>query len=162
MKKSALLILSLGFALVSHNAFCADETAPPAVVESAPVATEAKTPAVDVVAATPVAETAPAAAEVAEPAPLAETLPAVPAVDNLEFISGEVSAIDPAAKTVTVKLYGEAENAATDKLVTITLDDTTDITDGEKDRELKTLTPGTEVDVEYDPATKKATYIFVY
>ena len=33
---------------------------------------------------------------------------------------------------------------------------------GEQDRDLKSLTVGTEVDVEYDPATNKATYIFVY
>ena len=94
---------------------------------------------------------------VQEPAPAAE-----PAIDNLEFISGEISALDEAAKTLTVKLYGEAESGAADKALSVTVDDATDITDGEKDRDLRSLTAGTEVDVEYDPATKKATYIFVY
>lgn len=150
MKKSVLLVLSLGFTLVSHPAFCADETT------TAPTAVEAVTPE----AADPIAEEA-APAELEETAPVLETAPAVP-TDNLEFISGEISAVDPSAKTVTVKLYGETEAAATDKLLTITLEDTTDITDGEKDRDLQSLTPGTEVDVEYDPASKKATYIFVY
>jgi hypothetical protein len=166
MKKSALLILSLGFVLVSHNAFCADEKAAPAaeLTPVTPVTAEAVEPATAAVAegVAPAAEPTPVATEVAEPAPLtAEVAPAVPA-DNLEFISGEISAIDPAAKTVTVKLYGETENAAADKFLVISLDDTTDITDGEKDRDLKSLASGTEVDVEYDPATKKATYIFVY
>ena len=50
----------------------------------------------------------------------------------------------------------------TDKTLKVTVDATTDITDGEQDRALKSLTAGTEVDVEYDPATSKATYIFVY
>ena len=70
--------------------------------------------------------------------------------------------MDEAAKTITVKLYGEMENSTNDKILTIKLDETTDITDGEKDREFKSLTNGTEVDVEYDPVTNKATYIFVY
>ena len=82
--------------------------------------------------------------------------------DNLEFVSGEVTAMDEAAKTISVKLYGETENNANDKILVIKLDETTDITDGEKDRDIKSLTNGTEVDVEYDPATNKATYIFVY
>lgn len=82
--------------------------------------------------------------------------------ENLEFVSGEVSAADEANKTITVKLYGETEDEAADKTLTIKIDETTDITDGEKDRDIKSLTVGTEVDVEYDPASTKATYIFVY
>lgn len=99
------------------------------------------------------AEAAPAAAAAAE---------AAVATENLEFISGEVSATDEAAKTITVKLYGETENTPGDKTVTVSVDESTDITDGEKDRDLKSLTSGTEVDVEYDPGSSKATYIFVY
>ena len=95
--------------------------------------------------------------------PAAETPAAnAPASENLEFISGEISAMDEAAKTITVKLYGETENKTSDKILTIKVDSSTDITDGEQDRALKSLTAGTEVDVEYDPATSKATYIFVY
>ena len=55
--------------------------------------------------------------------------------------------MDEAAKTITVKLYGETENSASDKILTVKLDETTDITDGEKDRDAKSLTNGTEVDI---------------
>ncbi len=81
--------------------------------------------------------------------------------ENLEFVSGEVTAANGSAKTITVKLYGENETSG-DKTLTIQIADTTDITDGEKDRDFSGLAAGTEVDVEYDPATTKATYIFIY
>ena len=104
-----------------------------------------------------------------ESAPATENAPAAKAVktttekaENLEFVSGEVSAMDETAKSLTIKLYGETENAPTDKTLKVTVDSSTDITDGEQDRALKSLSAGTEVDVEYDPATNKATYIFVY
>jgi len=144
MKKSPLF-LTLITLLVAGISFAEDAAAP-----AAPAAPEA--PAIE--AAAPVAET-PAGA----PTPVAEdsTL-----TDNLEFISGEVSAMDEAAKTVSVRLYGENEDTASEKVLSVTVDENTDITDGEQDRELKSLTAGTEVDVEYDPATNKATYIFVY
>jgi hypothetical protein len=92
------------------------------------------------------------------PVVIAEAIP----TDNLEFISGEISSTDETTQSVTVKLYGEAESGTSDKTLKVTVDGTTDITDGEQDRDLKSLTAGTEVDVEYDPATNKATYIFVY
>ena len=82
--------------------------------------------------------------------------------ENLEFVSGEVASLDEASKSLTVKLYGETENAPSDKTLKVTVDENTDITDGEQDRDLKSLTAGTEVDVEYDPSNNKATYIFVY
>ena len=85
-----------------------------------------------------------------------------PAAENLEFVSGEITAVDEAAKSISVKLYGETENSASEKVLSIKLDETTDITDGEKDRDIKSLTVGTEVDVEYVPASNKATYVFVY
>jgi hypothetical protein len=156
MKKYGLLVLALGLSLVSYNAFSADDNTTPA---AAPAATDTTAAA----PATPVAEQAPATVADA-PAGVPAGAPGAPATptDNLEFISGEISAADATAKSVTVKLYGETENAASEKMLTVSVDDTTDITDGEKDRDLKSLTPGTEVDVEYDPATKKATYIFVY
>jgi hypothetical protein len=109
-----------------------------------------------------------------EPAPAPVTEPATevsaeaanddgePSAENLEFISGEISSVDETAQTITVKLYGESDDASNDKILTVKLDSTTDITDGEKDRDLKSLTPGTEVDVEYDSTSNKATYIFVY
>lgn len=84
------------------------------------------------------------------------------AAENLEFISGEITAVDQEAKSVTVKLYGETDNKAENKTISVKVDEATDVTDGEKDRDLKSLAAGTEVDVEYDPASNKATYIFVY
>lgn len=112
---------------------------------------------------TPAAVEAPAAPAVPETpeAPAAEPQDATLA-DNLEFISGEVSELDETAKTVSVRLYGENEDTASDKVLKVSVDENTDITDGEQDRDLKSLATGTEVDVEYDPATNKATYIFVY
>ena len=73
-----------------------------------------------------------------------------------------LSELDEAGKSVSVRLYGENEDKASDKVLKVTVDENTDITDGEQDRDLKSLATGTEVDVEYDPATNKATYIFVY
>lgn len=101
------------------------------------------------------------ASETTVPEAASET-PAAAPNENLEFVSGEVTAADETAKTVSFKLYGEEENREENKTLTITVDDSTDITDGEKDRDLKSLTAGTEVDVEYDPASNHATYIFVY
>lgn len=159
MKK--LYVLALTALFISAGSAWAEEAAAPVASEAVPVETTA-TPAP--VEAAPVAETAaPAEAPVvaAEAAPADSVAEPVPA-ENLEFVSGEVSALDEAAKSITIKLYGETEAGAQEKTLTVTLDETTDITDGEKDRDLKSLTSGTEVDVEYDPASNKATYIFVY
>lgn len=142
------LVLLMGVSGLSY----AEDAAVP-VEEAAPAPAEAEAPAVEA--------PAPAANEAAATTPAAPLEAAVSA-ENLEFISGEVSATDEAAKTITVKLYGETENTPGDKSVTVTVDESTDITDGEKDRDLKSLTNGTEVDVEYDPGSSKATYIFVY
>ncbi len=150
MKKYIFVIFVL-FALLSLNNSFAEE----AVTETVAPATEAVTEEV----AAPVEEAveAPAAEEATE-APAEEAQVA----ENLEFVSGEITALDEAAKTITVKLYGENEASASEKALSIKLDDTTDITDGEQDREFKSLAIGTEIDVEYDPASSKATYIFVY
>ncbi len=148
MNKNDLLVLAIGLALLAPaRGLCADETK-----QAAPV----------VVAATPIEVPKPAMTETAAPVVSSEEPVSAPVNENLEFISGEVSAVDAASKSVTVKLYGETENNTTDKTLTVTTDASTDITDGEKDRDLASLSAGTEVDVEYDPATKKATYIFVY
>lgn len=155
MKKSVFLALTLATFFISQFAFSAED-----VAAAAPTTTASDT------AIPAPAESAPAPAIESAPAPVAapaEEAPAETAVnENLEFVSGEVSAIDATSKSVTVKLYGENDEATTDKTLTVTTDASTDITDGEKDRELGSLSAGTEVDVEYDPATKKATYIFVY
>ncbi len=140
------------------------ETAPPppAVIPPVPVNAPDDTQAAPAPAAANVSSTATAAVTTtAQTAPVTTGQTTTPA-ENLEFVSGEITSSDEAAKTVTVKLYGETENATNDKILTIKLDESTDITDGEKDRDIKSLTNGTEVDVEYDPATNKATYIFVY
>ncbi len=112
--------------------------------------------------AAPVATSVAAPVDSNTPAAVENMAVEPPAADNLEFVSGEVNASDETAKTITVKLYGEGDAQATEKMLTVKIDEATDITDGEKDRDLKSLTAGTEVDVEYDPATTKATYIFVY
>ena len=138
MKKSWLLVL--GFSLMVSQASFAEEA--PAVAP-APATTDV---AQDI-------EVGPAVAD-------AGTEPVIS--ENLEFVSGEISAVSEPDKSITVKLYGETEEQANDRILTIKLDETTDITDGEKDRDLKSLTAGTEVDVEYDAASSKATYIFVY
>lgn len=140
------------------------EAAPPAQVP-VPAIEQVSPPPAPIVAASeaPVPPPAPI-----EPAPAAAAPTPEPVVsdaslpENLEFVSGEVNATDESAKTVTVKLYGDTDEAKNDKILTIKLDDNTDITDGEKDRDLKSLSTGTEVDVEYDTTSNKATYIFVY
>jgi hypothetical protein len=145
MKKWGWLLgLAVVFALTTASWAEEGQEAVSKVVTPSDAATEAA-PAADGTAAAPV-----------------ENAVEPPAADNLEFVSGEVSASDEAAKTITVKLYGEGDAQATEKVLTVKVDEATDITDGEKDRDLKSLTAGTEVDVEYDPATTKATYIFVY
>lgn len=159
MKKSLLFVVCMGFAC-STAAFAED---PPAAVPETAAVTAPETPA-------PAEPAAPAALE-AVPAAVPETIVAAPEpaaaqeatlADNLEFISGEISELDEASKSVSVRLYGENETTASDKVLKVAVDENTDITDGEQDRDLKSLSAGTEVDVEYDPATNKATYIFVY
>ena len=161
MKRSTLILLTIGF-FVSMHAYAEDANAPaaPAATETvaapaAPAVTPAAAPEATPAAAPSVPAVAPAAA------PLAAT-DENSNLDNLEFISGEVGALDEAGKALTVKLYGETETTATDKTLKVSVDASTDITDGEQDRDFKSLAVGTEVDVEYDPATNKATYIFVY
>ncbi len=151
MKKLSLLswILSVFIAVPLAHAETSDspKSDTPAAVETAPASTPATT---EEAATTTGANSEEATTKAAEPD------------QNLEFVSGEVTAVNEAAKTLTVKLYGETENSTENKTLTVTVDSSTDITDGEKDRDLKSLTVGTEVDAEYDPASNKATYIFVY
>ena len=157
MKKNLLIALPLmSFAFLTV-AFAAEET----TAVPATTSTETSSTAPAAPAEAPAAPEAVAAATTT-PAPVAAEATEAAANENLEFVSGEVGAIDAATKSVTVKLYGETDDNVTDKTLTVTTDASTDITDGEKDRELGSLAAGTEVDVEYDPATKKATYIFVY
>jgi hypothetical protein len=168
MRKYFVLIFVL--ALLSSRTLFAEEGA---VAETPSVPTEAVAePVADpAVEPTPAVEPEAVPAPEAPAAPVADAVAATPAVEpavtdivaeNLEFVSGEVTSIDETAKTVTLKLYGDTEDAANDKVLTVSLDDNTDVTDGEKDRDLKSLTAGTEVDVEYDAKSNKATYIFVY
>ena len=157
MKRAMFFLL---FGIILAYPLRAEESAP-AKQDAAPTETAA-------------AASVTAAAEVPTPAVPAEMLAPEESVipssvptdvvnsENLEFISGEVSEMDEASKAVTVKLYGETDNAPSDKILKVTVDANTDITDGEQDRDQKSLSAGTEVDVEYDPATNKATYIFVY
>ena len=157
MKMNTFLLLTLAAILVSPFAFSADDTTTPAVIASDPAAPAQAEPA-----SAPVVNEAVSAPVAAPAAPVEEPAANATVNENLEFVSGEVSTVDAVTKSVTVKLYGETDEATTDKTLTVTTDGSTDITDGDKDRELGSLAAGTEVDVEYDPATKKATYIFVY
>ncbi len=146
----------LGEKTVDEVAPALEAATPEPVIPTAPIEEAVVAPALDV---PPVVENPPAAGAPVAAAPvISEVIP----TDNLEFISGEISSVDEATQSVVVKLYGETESGTSDKTLKVTLDSTTDITDGEQDRDLKSLTAGTEVDVEYDPASNKATYIFVY
>ncbi len=80
------------------------------------------------------------------------------------LISGEITAIDENSKTITAVIFHDKEKAQSEenKSLTVKLSNETDITDGKKDLELKQLRLGDEVEIEYDPTTNKATYIFVY
>ncbi len=147
--KKYVVALALIFGLTGLS--YAEENTATATEAEVPATTEDTSPVPAPVEEASIEEPAPAAAD--ETGTVAE---------NLEFISGEVSASDEAGGTITIKLYGETENTPGDKSITVKVDPTTDITDGEKDRDIKSLTNGTEVDVEYDPASSKATYIFVY
>ncbi|MBI2094562.1 MAG: hypothetical protein HYT89_00130 [Candidatus Omnitrophica bacterium] len=177
-----VVLFSFAMLTVAYAEETTDQTQTPSVSPAAETAVESQpaelspepavvseAPSEPVPAAIPADLAAPAesvTAEASDPAAAVQSpeptgAPSEAATENLEFVSGEVGSIDESAKTVTIKLYGDTEDAA-EKTVTVHLDDATDITDGEKDRELKSLAPGTEVDVEYDPASSKATYIFVY
>ena len=170
MKNFVISVLALFSILVVCPVFAEDASAPAASSSSSTsseaVASEPAAPAApaSVVSTDESAVATPAAVAAPEMSVEKALEPAVPGSDNLEFISGEITSLDQAAKTITVKLYGESENASTgaEKILTVKVDENTDITDGEKDRDLKSLAANTEVDVEYDPATSKATYIFVY
>ena len=156
MRKCILgLAMVLGLTSLAYAEATSTSAAPAA--QDTTISTDVTTAPITEAAAPPVAEVAPV-----EAAPAAATTAETVATENLEFISGEVSVINETTNAVTIKLYGETENAPGDKSITVTVEPTTDITDGEKDRALKSLAGGTEVDVEYDPATNKATYIFVY
>jgi hypothetical protein len=157
MKKYGWLFLVLSV-LTLQSVYAADST----TVTTGNTANSGTTNEADLTADAPTDSPAAAAEAVAPKTEAATDAAEAINQENLEFVSGEVSASDEANKTITVKLYGETEDEATDKVLTIKIDETTDITDGEKDRDIKSLTVGTEVDVEYDPASNKATYIFVY
>ena len=171
MKRSAFVLLILGL-FVSMHAYAEDTNAAPATTTATEATAKAAVAAVEAPASPIVAPAphtdAPASVTAAATPPAPVAAPAPEAVgqnanaDNHEFISGEVGELNEAGKNITVKLYGETESATTDKTLKVSVDSSTDITDGEQDRDFKSLAVGTEVDVEYDPATNKATYIFVY
>ncbi|HEX5715613.1 MAG TPA: hypothetical protein VF179_05600 [Thermoanaerobaculia bacterium] len=83
------------------------------------------------------------------------------ATDDLEFMSGEITAMDEDAKTVTLRVERTTEDKAPTVLV-LSVDKTSDITDGDQDRTFASLTVGSDVDVEYNSVTKTVTYMFIY
>lgn len=107
------------------------------------------------------AEDAPAVAaeEPAAPQPAAEALPDI---ENLDFASGEVVTFDAATGALSVKIYLDSAGNANEQTLALTVDASTEITNGENDLKTDSLVPAAEVDVEYDIRTKKATYIFIY
>ncbi len=107
------------------------------------------------------AEDAPAAAAPAAAAqPAAEQ--ALPDIENLDFASGEVVSFDAANGALSVKIYLDSAGNANEQTLALTVDPSTEITNGENDLKVDSLVPAAEVDVEYDVRTKKATYIFIY
>ena len=175
MKKWLLVAFLSSFYLTAYNLYAeeaqtpaasepvvSEETAVPSPEPAAPQEPAASHPEAATPPAVPAEAPAQSAAETPAPAESAAPSEEIVNTENLEFISGEVTTMDETAKTITVKLYGETENDTNQKILTVKVDETTDITDGEKDRDMKSLAAGTEVDVEYDPASSKATYIFVY
>ena len=114
------------------------------------------------------AETTPAPAAsapmVAAPSGTQPGTPAekLPDVENLDFASGEVVTLDPATGKLDVKIYLDAAGNANEQTMSLTVDPSTEITNGETDLKTDALKAGAEIDVEYDVRTKKATYIFVY
>lgn len=111
------------------------------------------------------------AEDAAPAAPTEAAVDAVPAVadtatsiednlDNLEFASGEATGFD--AGKLQVKVYLDDAGNPAESTIDLTVDNETEITNGEKDLDSSSLKAGVEIDVEYDKTSKKATYIFVY
>lgn len=86
---------------------------------------------------------------------------AMEATDDREFMSGEITAIDEDAKTITLRVDQTTEDKAPAVLV-LSVDKASDITDGDQDRTFASLTVGSDVDVEYNSVTKTVTYMFIY
>ena len=104
----------------------------------------------------PAAPAVPAGEEQAAPA---EDLPAL---ENLDFASGEILTFDGASGKMDVKVYLDANGEANEQTLSLKVENQTEITDGENELKTDALAKGAEVDVEYDTRTKAATYIFVY
>lgn len=97
-----------------------------------------------------------------EAAPVDEVVESLPALENLDFASGEVTAYDAGSGKMDIKVYLDAAGNANEQLLTLAVGNDTEITDGENDLKADALVKGAEVDVEYDTRNNKATYIFVY
>ena len=95
-----------------------------------------------------------------EPAAAAEEN--LPALENLDFASGEIVSFDGQSGKMDVKVYLDSAGEANEQTLALAVDGETEITDGENELKSDALINGAEVDVEYDTRSKKATYIFVY
>jgi hypothetical protein len=96
---------------------------------------------------------APAATEAAE---------GLPDLENLDFASGEIVSFDTGNGKLDVKVYLDSAGEANEQVLALVVDNETEITDGENELKTDALAKGSEVDVEYDTRSKKATYIFIY
>lgn len=83
-------------------------------------------------------------------------------LENVEFVTGEVSQFDKANQNLTAKIYLNNEGDSVDETIQVKVVSSTIITDGDADLTSDELTPNREVDIEYNSDTKEATYIFVY
>ena len=95
-------------------------------------------------------------------APQAAADQGLPDIENLDFASGEVVSFDAASGALSVKIYLDSAGNANEQTLALSVDQSTEITNGETDLKSDSLVPAAEVDVEYDVRTKKATYIFIY
>src|SRR5258706_10342838 len=97
------------------------------------------------------AETQPTADAPAKPAnPAGENLPAL---ENLDFASGEILTFDAPSGKIDVKVYLDANGEANEQTLSLKVDNQTEITDGENELKTDALVKGAEVDVEYDTRT---------
>ena len=102
------------------------------------------------------------AEEAAPQAPAAAAEENLPALENLDFASGEIVSFDGQSGKMDVKVYLDSAGEANEQTLALAVDGETEITDGENELKNDALVNGAEVDVEYDTRNKKATYIFVY
>jgi len=82
--------------------------------------------------------------------------------EGLVFASGEIVAVQHESQAFRVRIYFDREGNYDRHEIALTYGPQTLFTDGEQDLDRMALQKDREVDVEYDPRTRMATYVFVY